>query len=58
VQENLRSWRARMRFKKAIIATVATTRCVPYVFLVCSFECWQLSLLPGIKLSKVLHTDF
>ncbi|EKX53911.1 hypothetical protein GUITHDRAFT_63893 [Guillardia theta CCMP2712] len=26
VQENLRSWRARMRFKKAIIATVATTR--------------------------------
>lgn len=28
VQDNLRSWRARMRFKKAIIATVATTRCV------------------------------
>mmetsp|Transcript_15673 Transcript_15673/g.38031 ORF Transcript_15673/g.38031 Transcript_15673/m.38031 type:complete len:379 (+) Transcript_15673:2-1138(+) len=26
VQDNLRSWRARMRFKKAIIATVATTR--------------------------------
>ena len=26
VQENLRSWRARMRFKTAIVATVATTR--------------------------------
>jgi hypothetical protein len=26
VQDNLRSWRARMRFKKAIIATVATHR--------------------------------
>lgn len=26
VKENLRSWRARMRLKKAIIATVATTK--------------------------------
>ena len=29
VQDNMRSWRARMRFKKAIIATVATARPPP-----------------------------